>query len=230
MIDKETAVQYIIDDLSADLLVNLELENELIERNIDRALMYMGMYYSGLTYKTVDIKKQSSTGGYIDFDDIDEKGISTLYAVYPIDAVLRTDAGLLGLGHIYLSIGLALDNQIQTYSNMVQKLSLLDSILGRNARVVGNRLFLDHYYSKVTVAYIPKKLEISDIYDGEWLTWILEYASALSKRQLASTRGKYTVQSSPSQPNAAELLEDANRRLTELEEFTKTKGLLIPSR
>lgn len=230
MIDKATAVQYIIDDLSADLLVNLELENDIIERNIDRSIRYMSMYYTGLTYKTVDIKKQSTTGGYVDFNEIDSKGISTLYAVYPVDSALRTDAGLLGLGHIYLSVGLSLDSQIQTYSNMIQKLSLLESILGKNARVVGDKLYVDNYYTKITVAYVPKILEITDIQDGEWLTWILEYAGALSKRQLAQTRGKYVVQSSPSQPNTEQLLSDANKRLEELEEFVKTKGLLIPSR
>lgn len=227
---KLMAIEFIKDDLTGGQVVNLELDDTTIGRNIDRAIMFMSMYYTGLTYKTIDISKKSSTGGYIDFSEIDNKGISTLYAVYPVEEILRTDAGLLGLGHIYLSIGLALDNQIQTYANMLQKLSLLDSILGRNARIVGDKLYVDNYYTKITVAYVPKKLEIDDIHDGEWFKWIIEYALALSKRQLAQSRGKYVVQSSPSQPNAETLLSDANEKLRELEEAVKLKGLLIPSR
>lgn len=227
---KLMAIEFIKDDLTGGQVVNLELDDTTIGRNIDRAIMFMSMYYTGLTYKTIDISKKSSTGGYIDFSEIDNKGISTLYAVYPVEEILRTDAGLLGLGHIYLSIGLALDNQIQTYANMLQKLSLLDSILGRNARIVGDKLYVDNYYTKITVAYVPKKLEIDDIHDGEWFKWVIEYALALSKRQLAQSRGKYVVQSSPSQPNTETLLSDANEKLRELEEAVKLKGLLIPSR
>lgn len=226
----QEAIGIIRDDLTAGGIVNLELHDDVIKKNISRAIRLMSSYYTGPSYKTIDINKSSVTGGYILLDNIDENGVSVITAVYPIDGILRTDAGLLGLGNIYLSIGLALDNQMQTYANMLTKLSLLESILGRNAKVVGDKLYIDNYYDKVTIEYIPRHLKLYHITDGEWMNWVLEYATALSKRQLAQARGKYTVASSPSQPNASILLEEANNKITELEESMKTKGLFSPSR
>lgn len=229
LIDQSTAIQYIKDDLGLGI-VNLEVDDETIIRNLNRGLMTMASYYTAPTYKTVAIELTTGTGGYIPISDIDPDGVGVITAVYPTDNVLKTDAALLGLGTMYLNIGQALDMQITQYANMINKLSLLESILGRNARVVGDKLYVDHYYSNVTVAYIPKKLTIEKIEDGDWLKWLLEYATALSKRQLAQTRGKYIITSNPATTNAASLLEEANSAITALEEALSTKGILITTR
>lgn len=223
-------VEIIKDDLTGGQIVNLELDDTTIKRNIKRAISYMSMYYTGLSYVTKSLVSTTKSGGYLNLTDIDPGGVNVIYAVYPMEGLLQTDSGLLGLGHIYLSIGAALDNQMTTYANMISKLSLLDSILGKNARVVGDKLYVDKYYGRVTIAYVPKTLTVETIQDGEWLRWVIEYAGALSKRQVATARGKYVVQSSPSQPNAPELLSDANETINRLEEEIKTKGLLIPTR
>lgn len=227
---EEEIVEIIKDDLTGGQIVNLELDDTTIRRNIKRAITYMSMYYTGLSYVTRSPNSTTKSGGFIDLEEIDKGGVNVVYAVYPKSGILQTDAGLLGLGHIYLSIGAVLDNQMSAYSNMISKLSLLDSILGRNARVVGDKLYLDKYYGAVTIAYVPKTLTVETIQDGEWLTWVINYAGALSKRQIATARGKYVVQSSPSQPNAPELLQEANETISRLEEDIKTKGLLIPTR
>ncbi|NLK53191.1 MAG: hypothetical protein GX295_12235, partial [Syntrophomonadaceae bacterium] len=68
--------------------------------------------------------------------------------------------------------------------------------------------------------------KIDKITDGDWLRWALEYTIALSKRQLAQTRGKYMVDSNPTKTNAETLLNEANTKLVELEEELKNKGTI----
>jgi hypothetical protein len=125
-----------------------------------------------------------------------------------------------------MGVGQRLDTQINAYAGIVQKMSLLESILGRGAKLVGDKLYVDNFYSKITVAYIPETLKIDKITDGDWLRWALEYTIALSKRQLAQTRGKYMVDSNPTKTNAETLLNEANTKLVELEEELKNKGTI----
>lgn len=225
MITELEAIEYIKDDLGLGI-VNLELDDKTIKRNISRALLVMSSYYSVPTYKTIDVTTTSVSGGYIPLEEIDEDGISVVTAVYPADTILRTEATLLGIGMLYMNVGQKLDAQINAYSNIVQKMALLESILGRGAKLVGDKLYIDNYYSKVTIAYIPAKLHISKITDGDWLRWALEYSIALSKRQLAQTRGKYVVDSNPAKTNAETLLNEANEKLVALEEDLALKGTI----
>lgn len=227
------AVDIIKDDLSLQI-VNLEIDDTIIERNIKRALMWAASYYTEPTYVTIDVNLTTASGGYVNLIDIDEvdgkPNVQSIVAVYPVSNMYRADAALLGVGTFYINMGLALDNQLQTYANMINKMSLLESILGRNAKLVGDKLYVDQYYPQVTVAYIPSVLKIENITDGEWLTWILEYATALSKRQLAQSRGKFVVASNPSTTNASTLLEEANKTFDELNAKIATKGILIATR
>lgn len=225
MITELDAIEYIKDDLGLGI-VNLELDDKTIKRNIRRALLVMSSYYAIPTYKTMDITSTTVSSGYIPINEIDEDGISIITAVYPADTILRTEASLLGLGMLYMSIGQKLDTQINAYSGIVQKMALLESILGRGAKIVGDKLYVDNYYSKVTIAYIPEQLRISKITDGDWLRWALEYAIAISKRQLAQTRGKYIVDSNPAKTNAETLLNEANEKLQSLEEELANKGTI----
>lgn len=232
MITQELARQIVKDELGLSI-VNLELPDEVIDRNIARALMTMGAYYSEPSYATVTITRgqsDRSSGGYVELTDIDPLGVSVIIAVYPTTNVMRADAALLGLGSMYFNMGQALASQINAYSNMINNLTNLESILGRNARIVGDKLFVDHYYGDITVAYIPKVLSIENISDGDWLRWVLEYTIALSKRQLAQTRGKYIVTSNPTTTNAETLLNNANEQLEKLTEELKTKGVITASR
>lgn len=225
MITEIDAIEFVKDDLGLGI-VNLELDDDNIRRNIKRALLVMSSYYSVPTYKTIDITKTSVSGGYLELKDIDIDGVSVVTAVYPTDTVMRTEATLLGLGMMYLTVGERLEAQMNAYANMVQKMTLLESILGRGAKVVNDKLYVDKYYNKVTIAYIPSTLRISKITDGDWLRWALEYTIALSKRQLAQTRGKYVVDSNPATTNAATLLEEANAKLIALEEDLVNKGTI----
>lgn len=225
MITEQDVIEYVKDDLGLGI-VNLELDDDNIKRNIKRALLVMSSYYSVPTYKTIDVTSTSSSGGYIPLEEVDADGVSTITAVYPADTILKTEATLLGLGMLYMGVGQRLDTQINAYAGIVQKMSLLESILGRGAKLVGDKLYVDNFYSKITVAYIPETLKIDKITDGDWLRWALEYTIALSKRQLAQTRGKYMVDSNPTKTNAETLLNEANAKLVELEEELKNKGTI----
>lgn len=229
LMTRQNLIQVIKDELQAGV-VNLELSNDIIDRNLDRALMYSTDYFNYTDYKTLSSEKTTGSSGYINLSDIDPNGIPTVTQVWPTVNVMNIDAALLGLGSIYVNMGMSLNPQLMAYSSMLNKLTQLEGILGRNARVVGDKLYIDHYWTDVTIEYIPQTVEIEHINEGSWIRFLVEYTVALCKRQLAQSRGKYVVASNPATTNAAELMSQANDRIAELEEELKTKGVLLARR
>jgi len=229
LINEQTLIQYVKDDLQAGI-VNLEISDDVIKRNIDRALALSSDSWNYTTYKTVDLNRTTGSGGFIELKDLDPNGIPVVVAVYPTTGIMNVDAALLGLGSIYINNNLGLDGQLNAYANMINRVSQLDSMLGRNARVIGDKLYVDKYFSSVTVEYIPQVVSIENINEGAWIRFLVDYSVALCKRQMAQSRGKYVVASNPATTNAADLLESANSRISELEEELKTKGVLLARR
>jgi len=229
LMTRQTLIQAVKDELQAGI-VNLELSNDIIDRNLDRALMLSADYFNYADYITLSVEKTTGSSGFVELNRIDPNGIPTITQVWPTVNVMNIDAALLGLGSIYVNMGMALNPQLMAYAGMLNKLTQLEGILGRNARVVGDKLYLDHYWTDVTIEYIPQTLEVHRINEGSWIRFLIEYTVALSKRQLAQSRGKYVVDSNPATPNAEELLTASNERLTELEEQLQTKGILLARR
>jgi hypothetical protein len=230
LMTKDQLKQYIKDELNAGI-VNLELSDTIIDRNLNRALYLSSDYFNYTTYKTISIEKTTGSGGYYDLSNLADDGlIPTIVAVYPTKNVLNIDAALLGLGSVFINTVSALNPQLNAYANMLNKLSQLESILGRNARVIGDKLYVDHYFADVTIEYIPQTVQIENIHEGAWINFLIDYTVALCKRQIAQSRGKYVIESNPASMNAAELLEQANSELIRLEEDLQTKGVLLASR
>lgn len=226
---KEELRQIIIEDLSAGLM-HFELDNSIVDRNIDRALLYSTDYFNYVSYKTVDITGVAGSSGYIDLTNFDGEGIPVITAVFPTQNITSVESSLLGVGSLYISQGADVTGRLTSYANVMNKYSQMESMLGRGARLVGNRLYIDKYYKSVTLEYIPRKVEIDKIVEGSWLRWIIEYAGALSKLQLGQSRGKYIVSSNPSTINAAELIEQAVATKEQLEQELEQKGILRVSR
>jgi len=229
LMTRQNLIQAVKDELQAGV-VNLELSDNIIERNLDRALMYSTDYFNYTDYVTLSVNKTTGSSGWVPLTDIDPNGIPTITQVWPTVNVMNIDAALLGLGSIYVNMGMALNPQLMAYSSMLNKLTQLEGILGRNARVVGDKLYLDHYWTEVTIEYIPETVTVENINEGSWIRFLIEYTTALSKRQLAQSRGKYVVASNPATTNAAELMSQANDRMAELEEELKQKGVLLARR
>ena len=226
---KEELRQIIIEDLSAGLM-HFELDDSIVDRNIDRALLYSTDYFNYVSYKTVDITGVAGSSGYIDLTNFDGEGIPVITAVFPTQNITSAESALLGVGSLYISQGADVTGRLTSYANVMNKYSQMESMLGRGARLVGNRLYIDKYYKSVTLEYIPRKVEIDKIVEGSWLRWIIEYAGALSKLQLGQSRGKYVVSSNPSTINAAELIEQAVATKERLEQELEQKGILRVSR
>ena len=226
---EDLMIQYIKDDLSAGI-VNLEISYDIIKTNLDRALALSSDYFNYTDYVTVEVKKTSGSSGYVYLNEIDPDGIPMITAVFPTKNVLNIDAALLGLGSVFISNTAALNPQLNAYSTMINKLSTLESMLGRNARVVGDKLHISHYFGNITVEYIPQVVKIEKIHEGDWIRFLVDYTSALCKRQMVQTRGKYVVDSNPASTNAAELAAEANEKISQLEEDLKQKGILLASR
>jgi len=230
LMTRNMMIQMIKDELQAGI-VNLELSDNIIGRNLDRSIMLSSDYFNYTDYKTVQVGSTTGSGGYVNLSDLDENGhVPTIVSVYPTSNVLNIDAALLGLGSIYINMGMALSPQLTAYSNMIHRLSNMESLLGRNARVVGDKLYVDHYFGDITVEYIPNTIDIEHIHEGAWIRFLIDYTVALCKRQIAQSRGKYVVSSNPATMNAEQLMTEAGDRMEQLEEELKTKGVLLASR
>ena len=223
-------MQYIKDELSAGI-VNLELSDNIIKRNLNRALMLSSDYFNYTTYRTVNVTKTTGSSGYVNLSELDDEGyIPVVVNVYPTTNVMNIDAALLGLGSIYINMGMSLVPQLVAYSNMLTRLANMEGILGRNARVVGDKLYVDHFWSSVTIEYIPNVVKIENIHEGAWIRFLIDYTAALCKRQMAQSRGKYVVASNPAVTNADELISQANDRIATLEDSLQNKGVLLARR
>lgn len=229
LITKEIMIEYIKDDLSAGI-VNLDLSDAIIERNLNRAVALSSDFFNYTTFKTIDITKTTASGGYIPLSEIDPDGTPVIVAVFPTTNVLNIDGALLGLGSIFINADQSLNNQLTSYATMLFKLSQIESVLGRNARVVGDKLYVDKYYTTLTVEYIPQVVKIENINEGAWIRFLVDYTCALCKKQMAQARGKYVVSSNPASTNAETLLSDANETIIRLEEELKQKGVLLARR
>ena len=234
LMSEDTMVQFIHDDLDASI-INIEISDDIIKRNLTRAVMLSSDYFNYSTYKTVVPTKSDGSSGWLylselEDDDADDGSVPTIIAVYPTVNVLNLDAALLGLGSVFISTTSALNPQLNAYSNMLHKLTQLESILGRNARVIGDKLHIAHYFSSVTVEFIPQQVKIENIHEGDWIRFLVDYTVALCKRQMGQLRGKYVVDSNPAATNAETLITQANETMTTLMEDLKNKGLLLASR
>ena len=228
--------QQVIDTVKVELtasVVNLELSDAIITNNIDRALMLSTDYWSYTDFKTLDITTTDGGSGYIELKDIDEDNKTpAIINVYPTNTVMRTQGNLLGLGTFIMkgSNSQHWRNQMLAYGNMVNQMSQLESILNRGAKVVGDKLMVDNFYTSVTIEYIPNVVKVDNINEGSWLEWIIDYATALSKRQIAQSRGKYSVSSNPFETNAVDLLENSNAMIEDLKARLENKGILTMTR
>lgn len=231
MMSREALKEIVRNELSAGM-VNVEITDALLDQNIDRAINISSDYFNYTDFKTLKITQTSAMGGYILLSDIDDTGNQrpAIISVYPTTGVVTAEGALLGIGSYFIQSRGTLNSYMKQYANMLNRLSEFESILGRGAKVVGDKLYLDKYYDSVTVEYIPNVVRIENINEGSWLEWIIDYTTALSKRQIAQARGKYVVASNPFTTNAAELLEQANNDLIRLQEDLETKGVLLVTR
>jgi len=231
LVSENVLLDMIEEDLSAGL-VNLELPRDVIKNNLKRALMLSSDYFNYTAFKTLSITPVDGTSGYIELTELDDSGkVPTVVNVYPTSQVINTTAGLLGLGSTFIMTSKSFNSQtIKNYANLINRLATIESILGKQAKVVGDKLLVSNFMGDITIEYIPNIITVEGVNEGTWIRWLIEYTVALSKRQLAMSRGKYKVNSNQFSTNAEELGGEATEAITRLEEELFSKGILLASR
>ena len=237
--NKDLAIQYINDELTGGGLINLELPGSAIGRNLDRSLAYSSDYFSYVLYKTVTPTASDNQSGYILLSELDNgvelegededtgvTGVPTVTAVFATKSSVNINSALLGLGSLFIINSNRTSQAMNSYSQAISQLANLESILGRNARVAGDKLYIANHYPVVTIEYIPQVVRLENVVEGTWQRWLIDYTVALCKKQIVQVRGKYTVSSNPAQANAATLLEEANDAIVRLETELEMKGVL----
>lgn len=83
-------------------------------------------------------------------------------------------------------------------------------------RLDGNLLYLDNYSGMITIEYIKKDIEFSDL-DSGWRSWVERYSLALVKITEGRIRSKFKISSGPFEIESDELVSEGNSDLQELE-------------
>jgi hypothetical protein len=104
--------------------------------------------------------------------------------------------------------------------------SQAEALINRSWKVIGKKLFLDKFYSSITIEFVPRIIGLDDIDDDSWISWIQRYATALTKEVEASIMGKFIVDSNPFKPDTDRLLSEAASEKASLLEEIKDRGYL----
>lgn len=83
-------VQYIKDNLGAGI-VNIELSDDIIKRNLRVALMLSSDYFNYTDYVTLPVTQTTGSGGHVELSSIDPYGIPVILKVYPTTNVMNVD-------------------------------------------------------------------------------------------------------------------------------------------
>lgn len=93
--------------------------------------------------------------------------------------------------------------------------SFSKSAITKSYKYEGNNLYLYNYSGQVTVEYIPKTIDISNL-DDTLIDWVIRYTKCLCKEVLGRVRGKFKSSSSPFEVDSENLLSEYNDEKTTL--------------
>ena len=95
--------------------------------------------------------------------------------------------------------------------------SFLYSNVNKGFKFVNKKLYLYNYTGKVTIEYIPKTMEFSDL-ESTLQLWVIRYTKCLCKEALGRIRSKYKSNSGPFELDGDALLSEFSEERNTLED------------
>lgn len=228
--DRQAYIDEIKFRLSGGLL-NLELDdsafNQLlnssfreVQRYIDTTKLVTISYSPCIDVNTINnghvnaISKIFRSEGYIsDSDTSDSNG-------YPVDPMEATQWQLLsGVGNLY-----NFNDYVYNYASwntLLQIRNTTSTDLAFYFDRHSNKLYINissGIPSKVTVEYIPRYDDVSEIVSDYWIDIIIRMAVALGKVTLGRIRTRYTQSNALWQQDGQTMLDEGNNELNDLRE------------
>ncbi|MBQ2639247.1 MAG: hypothetical protein IJF92_00570 [Bacilli bacterium] len=193
-----------------DKTVEVELTRAELLTLIEQALRKLRPYYSGVRYV-------QANGKQIDVSNHDPIAVSRVWNAGDIQYNTIQDIMFGGVGLMIYDI-----NFMQRFEMMKAYQMLwneLSNQKGENFRLLNNTIYLDGYLDNALIEMTVNLKTITDVEESSmYADWILDYTLALAKEVLGRKRGKATLQGSPIQLDAAQLLSEAASEKTHLED------------
>lgn len=208
--------------------IDIELSDEQIALCIEDALDVVKDYIS--TRELITVNVQGSAGslsngynGYVDLSIIED--LDEVIDVYRADNLswpfMYDEFNVLNYARRGIPARFAIGVSLRSNA---------EAMLNRNWKRVGSRLYLDKYYSQVTVEYTKIVKDVSQIVDSFYLRWVLQYSIACCKEILGRVRGKMVVDSNPFKMDQDALLSESAAEKAALEEQLKDHDIPDPVR
>lgn len=214
-------------------VLDLELDDDAIDRVINSAFREVQRYISTTKIITVPFKS------CIDFAGCNINAVTAVYRIegytsdtsdgtYPVDPMLASQWQLLsGSGVLYNFQDYVLN--YSAWSTMLQIRNTVSTDLGFRWDRESEKLYINVSTAspdKITVEYVPRYNDVSEVVSDYWIDIILRLSVALAKVILGRIRGRYTQSNALWQQDAATMLEEGNRELTELREHLTANTML----
>lgn len=214
-------------------VIDLELNDDAIDRVINSAFREVQRYIS--TTKIITVPFQSC----IDFTGCNINAVTAVYrpegytndtsdGTYPVDPMLASQWQLLaGSGVLYNFQDYVLN--YSAWNTMLQIRNTVSTDLAFRWDRSAEKLYINISTAapdRITVEYVPRYNDVSEVVSDYWIDIILRLSVALAKVILGRIRGRYTQTNALWTQDAATMLEEGNRELTELREHLLANTML----
>lgn len=193
-----------------DETVDVELSDKELKVIIDQALRKLRPYYSGVRYV-------QASGKEIDVSNHDPIAVSRVWDASDMAYNSIEDFMFGGVGLMIYDINFTQRYEMMTAYKMLW--NELQNQKGKNFRLLNNVIYLDGYIDNALIEMTVNIKTVTDVEESSmYADWLLDYTLALAKEVLGRKRGKATLQGSPIQLDAGQLLSEAASEKVRLED------------
>lgn len=217
-------------------VLDSELDDRTLERIINSAFREIQRYIDTTRLATIPFSKCL---------DLSECGVMAVKAVYRTgnnqtdslhnsslsDPFYASQYQVLSGGTGYLNLSNWVYNY-SAYNTMLQLKNTLSTDLAFRFDRHSNKLYINtngDQPANITVEYVPRYNDVSEIISDYWIDMIVKLSSALAKQIVGRIRSKYTQSNSLWTLDGPTLLAEANEELTNLRtELKENSNLMYP--
>ena len=235
-------LQEVLDEIKLEItggVLNLELDDAILTRIVQKALRELERYFDETTIITVPWAPCIDLTG-----DFFEEHVSSIVKVYRTEAIGDANAG----ANIY-TMDPMFAQQWMLFSNGGTMYNLNDYILNYASwltldKIKNNlstdmafkedrhnkKLYINNYMSSpsfVTIEYIPKLKNVETIVSDYWIDILIKLSVALTKVTLGRIRTRFTQSNALWTQDGEKMLEEGTADLKELREVLRTNSNLI---
>jgi hypothetical protein len=189
--------------------VDLEIKDETIGLFIDKAVRQAFNYMDYRCIRTLPVVDQK-----VDVSELNVGTVLNIYETQPTNSLSEFE--------LYIRQAMYSGSLVDYMGYNIMR-SNYDSIISRGFRLIGNTLYVDNYYSYITLEWMPKSITFEEVTEPEWIEWISKYTIALTKEAIGRVRSKYSVTGSPFELDGEKLLEEGKAEQLECLDYLANK-------